>query len=151
MLCSLTYAWFTSETSSSSNTLKSGSFDLDVKIEKIENNETTDVTDNLTKQNDVWSGTLDAGEYRVTLTRAVGSTSNGYCFVKIGNGEEQPTVVIADTNAEDAVDTNPLTFTIKAASATDIELTPRWGIPKTPLITNGGSAPAVVETTNAGE
>ena len=35
-LCSMTYAWFTAETTSSSNTLTSGSFDVTVDIVKTE-------------------------------------------------------------------------------------------------------------------
>ena len=149
MLCSLTYAWFTSETSSSSNTLKSGSFDLDVKIERIENDAVVeDVTGKITEQEGVWSGTLSQGKYRVTLTRSDGSTANGYCFVKIEDGEKQPTATIANVNTEGV--SAQFTFTVTAESDTAIELTPWWGIAKDPVIENGGSAP-VAETTPSGE
>ncbi len=36
VLCSLTYAWFASETSSSSNTLMSGYFDVKITVSKVE-------------------------------------------------------------------------------------------------------------------
>ena len=40
-LCSMTYAWFTTETSSSSNTLTSGSFDLDIIVSKVDDGAAT--------------------------------------------------------------------------------------------------------------
>ena len=61
-LCSMTYAWFTAETTSSSNTLTSGSFDVTIAVSEVEDGVAT-----------TSAGTIDPvsnteGKYTVTLT-----------------------------------------------------------------------------------
>ena len=131
VLCSATYAWFVSETASASNTLMSGSFDLEVSI----NNGSVPVTED---QNGVWSCTLLPGSYTVSLTRVAGSTSNGYCYVTVGTGSAQPTATVIENTTAGEPD---FTFTITVTEETDVKLEPWWGIPANPLIANNGYAP----------
>ena len=139
VLCSATYAWFVSETASASNTLMSGSFDLEVSINNIDTASAVDVTEG---QNGVWSCTLPSGSYTVSLTRVEGSTSNGYCYVTVGTGSAQPTATVVENTTAGEPD---FTFTITVTEETAVKLEPWWGIPANPLIVNNGYAP-VAET-----
>ena len=136
VLCSATYAWFVSETTSTGNTLISGSFDIEVSVINTADASMVTVTE---EQDGTWSCTLLPGSYTVTLNRVTGSTSNGYCYVTVGaNGTAQPSDMILDSATEGEPD---FTFTITVTEDTPIKLEPMWGIHASPLIVNNGSAP----------
>ncbi len=156
-LCSVTYAWFACASTSTGNNITAGLFELEeiavVKAEDGIDAQSTDGVDaestiEFSKDEDgVFRGTLtDVGSYIVTLIRSAESTANGYCFVKVGEGESQPTEAIAYAAAEGETNTNSLTFTIITTQEnTVVEITPRWGIHSSPVIVDGGVAPVLAE------
>lgn len=146
-LCSATFCWFTGETESGSNTLTSGSFDLEQPVVVLaaqpEGEEVAvDVTPDEGGQG-VWVCNLtEAGTYRVTLTLKEGSTVKGHCIVTVGNGAPLHTAAIGEPTEQDADLTisNPLTFTIVvdeadlASGGVRVTFEPRWGIVTEPDI-----------------
>lgn len=136
-LCSATYAWFTSNVSSNSNTLTSGSFDLDVFIKEGENAVFTESDLAISKKTD---GTVsytfaEIGTYTVKLEMTDSSNVKGYCKISVG-GEEFITLPISK---DGSVGADKFTFTIKtAATDTKIVFTPCWGYPSASTINNGG-------------
>ncbi len=151
-LCSITYAWFTKETKSQTNSITSGSFKLEVLVEQIETvdgNTTVVATIDVAESNGVYRCTLplEGATYRVTLTRTDLSTSNGYCYVKVGSHEKQATGKISDINEKHSADTNPFIFFVVAEVAnTTLELTPCWGVNGSPKVEYGGIAPVVISS-----
>ena len=151
-LCSATFCWFTDGTQSNSNTLTSGSFDLEqpliVRVGQPEGEEVAvDVTPDEGGQG-VWVCRLtEAGTYRVTLTLKEGSTVKGHCIVTVCNGAPLHTAAIGEPTEQDADLTisNPLTFTIVvdeadlASGGVRVTFEPRWGVVVDPAIANGGT------------
>ncbi len=118
MLCGATYAWFTAGTTSTSNTLKTGNFDLDIKV--------TDSASNALLANEDDEYELSAnGTYAVTLKVADSTTvTRGYCIVTIA-GDTYMTQAVYKANSE-----VPFTFTINTAdSNVSITFEAVWGIP----------------------
>lgn len=134
-LCSVTYAWFTGETTSGSNTLMSGSFDVDITVSKVEDDvataSTVELTEDPTKAGR-YICTLEKGTYEIVLTLTGGSTVKGHCVVTIGNGAEQHTDAIIGNNTanvdESTTKTDPFTFKITVTEKTTVTLEPRWGV-----------------------
>ena len=127
-LCSMTYAWFTTETTSSSNTLTSGSFDITVSVKAQDDTLVTPTADGkyiLTS----------ADEYTVTLEPAQTATVKGYCIVNI-NGENKKTGVILDDEMVDDIYTTataPFEFTIVTEkNNTVVTFESHWGVLLTP-------------------
>lgn len=141
MLCSLTYAWFTSETSSGSNTLMSGTFDVTINVYKvIDGVATTSTIEAESNSEGMYSYTLEPGTYEISLTLTDGSTVKGHCIVTIGNTVAQHTAAIVGTNTaniENEHITDPFTFQIKVTENTTVTLEPRWGVVVEPDIVNG--------------
>lgn len=151
-LCSATFCWFTGETESGSNTLTSGSFDLEKPVVVLaaqpEGEEVAvDVTPDEGGQG-VWVYRLtEVGTYRVTLTLKEGSTVKGHCIVTVCNGAPLHTAAIGEPTEQDADLTisNPLTFTIVvdeadlASGGVRVTFKPRWGVVVDPAIANGGT------------
>ena len=136
-LCSATYAWFVGNISSNSNTLTSGSFDLDVFIKEGENAAFTESDAAIIKTTD---GTVsykfaEIGTYTVKLEMTDYSNVKGYCKISVG-GEE---FITSSVSKDSALGVNPLTFTIKITKAnTTLVFTPCWGYPSASTINNGG-------------
>ena len=134
-LSSMTYAWFTSDVSSSNNTLTSGSFQLDVSV-KDENG--ADVVPLGVDQRGS-SFKLGVGSYRVELKMTDASTVKGFCVVSVGD-ERKQTVGIARGNEASALHTDRLTFTLVITEQdTVVEFVSEWGVPAQPEIAQGGS------------
>ncbi len=131
-LCSMTYAWFTSETTSTGNTLVSGSFDLVITVTK----DNTDYHVTADANNDgVWNCNLtDAGTYTVTLKFKEGSSVKGHCVVKVGDGDFKHTAAITNTDPT-------MTFFITVTEKTPVVFEPIWGIVVDPDIENGDAYP----------
>lgn len=129
-LSSMTYAWFTSDVSSSNNTLTSGSFQLDVSV-KDENG--ADVVPLGVDQRGS-SFKLGVGSYRVELKMTDASTVKGFCVVSVGD-ERKQTVGIARGNEASALHTDGLTFTLVITEQdTVVEFVSEWGVPAQPEI-----------------
>ena len=141
VLCTMTYAWFSSETSSTANTLMSGSFDVTISVSEVEDGVAAASTIEAESNNEgKYSYTLDAGTYEICLTLTEGSNVKGYCVVKIGSDEERHTDAIIGentANVEAADITNPFTFKITLTEETTVILEPRWGIAAVSDIQNG--------------
>ena len=68
LLCSVTYAWFTSEVESGTNNLVSGSFSLSMKVTDSYGNEIPLVADDGTRPSARTATLTESGIYTVTLT-----------------------------------------------------------------------------------
>ena len=147
LLCSVTYAWFTTETMSSCNTLQSGTFgvtasavqtagdDLDtseIKATPIEGQE------NLLRCELPRKGT-----YTVTLTMTDASTVKGHCVVIVGEESPKNTATILNANCkncENRPHTDPFSFTLSVTEPTTVVIEPRWGEVANPDIYGIGTA-----------
>jgi len=141
-LCSMTYAWFTSETSSSSNTLMSGSFDVDITISKVEDDVATASENRIEVSADGSYLLADPGTYTVTLQPTGEATVKGYCIVTI-DGKDYKTGVIYNAEMVDDTYKNPtapLKFQIDTDEAdTTVKFEAHWGVLVNPDITEGGT------------
>lgn len=144
VLGSMTYAWFTNETSSNSNTITSGAFDLTISVCELTDGALSNNDISLTPDLDIdgkYSCNLEAGTYIVTLKLTDESTVKGHCVVKVGELTPQYTAAIVGertVNAENQTMTDPFTFTITITEATTVSFEARWGIAVSPDISNGG-------------
>ena len=141
VLCTMTYAWFSSETSSTANTLMSGSFDVTISVSEVEDGVAAASTVEADSINEgKYSYTLAAGTYEICLTLTEGSNVKGYCIVKIGSDAERHTDAIIGentANVEEADITDPFKFKITLTEETTVILEPRWGIAAVSDIQNG--------------
>ena len=130
-LCSATWAWFSADTASSSNTLGSGSFGL---IVTVTDENGVDVP--VTKKSDGTSVcTLDAGTtYTVTLKMTEETTvTKGFCTVKTAKNAYQTAALFAE-------DTIPFSFTIEAAEPNmTLTFVPTWGLPANAKVDRDGT------------
>lgn len=128
-LCSVTYAWFSAEASSGSNTLSSGSFGVTATVTDTSGNTIT--PDGAT--DDVYSFTLSAGTYLVSLTLTPASNVNGYCKMTLNADLEMRTAPITRADGYTA----DFTFTLVIIEPTALTLESRWGIVAAPDINSG--------------
>ena len=147
-LCSITYAWFTSETQSGNNTLTAGSFDVTISVVRLDENgaeagELDVVAD--PARTGVYTCQLDAkGTYRVTLNLTKESNAKGHCLVAVGKDSAKHTAaIIGDQtkNCENMEKSDPFTFTVEVQESTTVTLEPRWGMVVEPDIVNKGAYP----------
>ncbi|MBR2474427.1 MAG: hypothetical protein IKB51_05300 [Clostridia bacterium] len=124
VLCSTTYAWFTSEKASSSNTLTSGSFDIAVSVKIKDGADLEPLADGSYK--------LEASKtYIVEINPAAGATVKGYCIVTIDDKPYKTDVILDDEMTDDTYKTAtaPLTFTIDSQKAdTVLKFESHWGV-----------------------
>ena len=141
-LCSITYAWFTSETQSGNNTLTAGSFDVTISVLKhdADGNVTADKV-TLTKvsgKEGIWQCNLDPGTYTISLKLTSDATVKGHCKVQIGSGTVYHTdAIIGDNTANVDVSTprtDPFTFTLTVTENSTLTLEPVWGVVVAPDI-----------------
>ena len=130
-LCSVTYAWFTTETASDNNTLAAGAFSLEIAV--ADGSAVPVAVQEGSNGNKTC--TLAAGTYKVTLTVAEGSTVKGYCTVKIGDAAYTTSPIFPD----EAAGATSLSFTVTVTAETAAVFTPKWGYPATPNLANGDS------------
>jgi len=130
-LCSITFAWFTGSTTSNSNTLSTGNFDLNASV--IYNGEKI----NTVKLDDKITCTLaDAGTYEITLSMTDDSTVKGFCLVSYNSSGAQTESIIKE--GDDV--TNPFTFKITTTEAnTVVTFESKWGSPANPEIYKDGT------------
>ena len=149
-LCSMTYAWFTSDTTSGSNTLTAGSFD--VKVDIVNANDGVSTASETVLFEDGKYKLTKADTYTVILSTTGETTVKGYCVVTINGTEVYRTGVIVNENALDnkyQTETDPFAFTIKTYQPdTVVEIEAHWGVPAEPTIKTPepivvGTAPSV--------
>lgn len=134
-LCSMTYAWFTAETTSSSNTLTSGSFDVDVNIVKADGVSAT-ASEAVVFADGKYTLT-ESGIYTVTLKPTADATVKGYCVVTIDNSVYKTDVILDEDMVDEiyTAKTSPLEFTIVTENAnTVVKLESYWGVIVSPGI-----------------
>lgn len=130
-LCSVTYAWFTGETTSGSNTLMSGSFDVKITVSKLEDGVASANAIEAESNNEgKYTYKLLPGTYEISLALTEDSTVKGRCVVTIGNDTQHTDAIIgANTaNVENAAMTDPFKFKITITAETTVFLEPRWGV-----------------------
>ena len=130
-LCSVTYAWFTGETTSGSNALMSGSFDVKITVSKLEDGVASANAIEAESNNEgKYTYKLLPGTYEISLALTEDSTVKGHCVVTIGNDTQHTDAIIgANTaNVENAAMTDPFKFKITVTAETTVFLEPRWGV-----------------------
>ena len=135
-LCSSTFAWFSSNNKSVSNTLATGKFDIAQPIATCEG------TDGMlefafTEIDGIWSCELPAGTYTIVLTSLEGSNVKGHCVVTVGDGAPQNTdaIISAEIAARDGMEqSDPFTFTLTLDEAATVTIQSRWGMVAAPDI-----------------
>ena len=135
-LCSSTFAWFSANKQSASNTVVTGQFDIAQPIAVCEGVD-GDVEFAFTELDGVWSCELPAGTYTVVLTSLEGSNVKGHCVVTVGDGAPMNTdaIISAEIAERDGMEqTDPFTFTITLGESATITLQPRWGMVAVPDI-----------------
>lgn len=113
-LCSMTYAWFSEDVTSSSNTIKTGNCTVTVSVM----NEETKI-DPKADTSDIYSFEADES-YQITIS-ATGSATSSYCVFVIG-GKEYYTEQISTRNTD-----NTISFTLTFDAPTEVEIITRWG------------------------
>lgn len=152
-LCGSTFAWFTAHQSTGVSTIRSGNFQISVTVDSVTDTPTVTayaatsaatygVTDDaavaavyslaaaavnepVTVDTGVYTGTLTAGTYQVTIT-ATGTASKGYCEVKLGD-ETYYTPLIKDKVIGGENEKGTFTFTVQAHEGVLLTITPQWG------------------------
>lgn len=130
-LCSVTYAWFTGETTSGSNTLMSGSFDVKITVSKLEDGVASANAIEAESNNEgKYTYKLLPGTYEISLALTEDSTVKGHCVVTIGNDTQHTDAIIGvnTANVENAAMTDPFKFKITVTAETTVFLEPRWGV-----------------------
>ena len=132
-LCSATWAWFSADTASNSNTLGSGKFGLSVTVAD-ENGAPVDVSESPTGTS---ACTLtEAGLYTVTLTATADTTvSKGFCVIKVNSNTYRTDALMLE-------ETNTFTFTLDAKEPDlTVIFSPAWGLPAEISVTTGETLP----------
>jgi hypothetical protein len=132
-LCSMSYAWFVSDTTSGNNVIESAKFALDIYVTDDQGNSVPVISNS--------DGTFtciieNAGLYTVGLEMTADSTaSKGYCDIKVNSTEEKQTEPIS---RDPDIGVSTLSFTVDADVAnTVIVFEPKWGISSSADIANG--------------
>ena len=113
-LCSTTWAWFSEDVSSSSNTIKTGSCTVAVSV----TNEETEIAPNA---DTTATYTFEAGKsYQINLT-STGSAKSSYCKLAINENEFYTEQI--STSAPN----NTISFTLTFDASTEVEIITLWG------------------------
>ena len=130
-LCSMTYAWFSTENNSGNNLLQSGHFGLSVSVVAQTDGATdaASVEIAVTEGDDGTSQCVlpHAGTYTVTLSMTEETTvTKGYCSVSVNNETFKTDLVSKDPT----LGVEPFSFTVVTdAENTVLTFQPKWGIP----------------------
>ena len=149
-LCSMSYAWFTDETESCSNTLISGSFDVKIAVSNVADESA--IESNLNDKGKYYYE-LQPGTYEISFKLTEESTVNGHCMVMIGSDAVQHTDAIIETSTADTGNENmpDFKFTIKVTEKTTVILEPLWGVVVEPDISNGELIDVIADLSDEGE
>ena len=109
-LCSVSWAWFTASTSTGTTAIQSSSYKLLYQV-----GEDAAATE-LAEKGTAYTLTEDTTKITLKATGTAGAT--GYCSIKIGDETYYTEQIFAD---------GTFTFTVNAATGTQIVLTPKWG------------------------
>lgn len=114
LLCSTTWAWFSSTHAGATTPIRSADYDLTVTVRQGETAVPLDAQSSF--------AAIAGEDYTVTLT-ATGTASTGYCtvLVRFPEGTEQ-TLYTAQIAVGES-----LTFTVRLSTAATVALYPQWG------------------------
>ena len=130
-LCSATWAWFSADSSSNSNTLCSGNFGLNVTV-TAENGTPVSVSEGAAGTS---TCTLaEAGLYTVTLKATADTTvSKGFCVIKVNGNTYRTDALLLD-------ETDSFAFTLNAKEPDlTVIFSPAWGFPAEATVTQNGT------------
>ena len=129
-LCSVTFAWFSSDVSSAENVIESSRFALVVKVGTEEVTPLEDGTISYTF--------AERGTYAVRLTMTGDSTaSKGYCEIGINDNARLRTAPISK---DSSIGVEVFEFTLVITEADSVVIfEPKWGIAADADIYNGGT------------
>jgi hypothetical protein len=121
VLCSVTWAWFTVSTTSSSNSIRAANCNVSVEIKSCDNSSSL-VVSNTESLQDI-EHSFDEGTYEIKM-KATGTASSGYCIIYINDYPDHPfyTQQIA-TNENEGI-----SFRLELTEATVISIVTCWGI-----------------------
>ena len=135
MLCSTTFAWFSSESGSSSNALSSGSFALIISLRvNVEGDATLENEIeplSLNENNGASTYRLGVGTYLVTLELSEETSAKGHCVVAINGVQKYTEVIIGENtvNKDEYAINAPLSFLLEIVEEdTVVKFIPQWGI-----------------------
>ena len=155
LLCSVTYAWFSTDNKSENNKLASGSFDLTISVLKVVDgvvmSDKVDVNP-VDGREGLYDCQLAAGTYLITLEMADTATVKGHCVITLDDNDPLRTAAIIGENTSNRGDravTDPFTFELTLTEDTNVTFEPRWGEAAHPDIAYRGeySASDFAETT----
>ena len=122
-LTAATWAWFNASVSSPTNSVKSGTYTVDVTV-ALADDPTTLISP---VEDGGKSYSLAGGEYLVTLA-SDGNVSTGYCIVDLlSNGTEMTVYTSQIFTSESGKSPTSITFTLKLLGDTVVEFDPCWG------------------------
>ncbi len=114
-LAGLTWAWFSSNVTSTANHITAADFSVRVEVKQSESV--------IVPENENGSYKLNSGDYTVTVT-AGGSATTGYCKVTLDQISYH-TVQLYPTGGDGRPQS--VTFTVNASGDSDLTITPQWG------------------------
>lgn len=136
MLCSTTYAWFTTSISSNTNIVESGRFSISVAVAPVVDGVASSENAVAPSTSGVYN--LSAGTYMITVEPTAESNVKGYCLITANGAEYCTDVIVNATTATDEYHANsPFVFYITVSAPTALAIESRWGIPATADILPG--------------
>lgn len=107
-LCGVSWAWFTASTSTGTTAIQSSSYKLSYQI----GSDTAELAEVKTVT------VSESGSCKITLSATGTAGATGYCSIKIGDKTYYTEQIFVN---------GAFTFTVNAATGTEITLTPKWG------------------------
>ena len=151
MLCSTTFAWFTTQEQSDTNTLMSGHFDLSASLVRLSDTDLEPAfevaPDRINEKSGAYYYTLPRGTYQITLTLGATATAKGFCIVDIGDVQHITETIVGEntSNKDGFAISSPYVFNIQLeADVTVLSLHPHWGIPASPTLKNNANEPSAL-------
>ena len=152
-LCSITYAWFSGETTSNGNKLTSGNFDIAVELAPTEGDP---ASGSVTLLEDGTYQLTGAGRYTVTLMPTPDTTVKGYCLLTVDGTSSYKTDMIlplTPQTEDESEQISAFVFTLETAEDVILKIEAYWGIPAeydvangSTLVLNAPSAPSEEES-----
>ena len=143
LLCSVTYAWFSSEITSDTNSIVSGSFALSMQVTDSLGNEIPLVAENPMRPSERTAFLPASGIYTVTLRLDESSDAKGYCIVTCNETYPKLTDVIigeSTKNPNGHAINSPFVFRVEVvvgSSPIALTLEPCYGTTISPDILYG--------------
>ena len=151
MLVGTTFAWFTTQEQSDTNTLMSGHFDLSASLVRLSDTDLEPAfevaPDRINEKSGAYYYTLPRGTYQITLTLGATATAKGFCIVDIDGVQHITETIVGEntSNKDGFAISSPYVFNIQLeADVTVLSLHPHWGIPASPTLKNNANEPSVL-------